>query len=650
MIRKLKFLLAGTCAFLVLQAGTFPPVPAEAWQVKLEDTAGTGAIYLERKLTVSTYLNENRVRIRIAGEAGKSAAEFATFSKDCYDIEGQTVYPDGRTTPFTKKDLQTKTVAKWGSAEVERTVLIPPGVNSDCIVDLQWKESKKYLEMAGWFGALDSYDLSGRFPVKKAVVEIPNSFPWGWSLKPGRARKADKGERSIWVQVTLLDIPHLEELPYAIGGARNATRLLLFPTPSILRNAASKGPEEYWNGVGRLILKPWFEENIGRGRTYRAQSEAWRKDRPASAHLFAMELAKKLDGSIRNTQFLTYEEKASRTKKDAEAEIDSRDLNTAVERQFTDGSGMGHLFYEVLKDAGIKPRIALVANRERRIFDRNLLTWTQFDDVLVGVEEEGKGVLWFDPAWRYATPGMLNDDFQGTLALSFDSSTWKATVFTVPVQEPKLNQQRSEYTLEIGEEEDQFSVKADYSGLPEWAERRRYLPLEQKEQNRLLKERLEKHSGKPSILSAEVAHATDPLNNLSWKATGKIERESERRRTVVPFPVDWWPLWIPDRLDPARQELIVLPYAMIHSGKSEFRIPAGYRLGEVRAISQKNGFGSVSWRLSRTPKDGSESCTVELKVEIASPIASAQGYTDFKAFLEWVREACGRTLILERVR
>jgi hypothetical protein len=650
MIRLLKFLILGTSAFVALQAGAFPPVPTEAWAIKVADTAGTGAIYLERQFTVSLYLNETRVRIRILNEAGKSAAEFASFGKDCYDIEGQTVYPDGTVTPFTKKDLQNKTVAKMGSTEIERTVLIPPGLNSDCIIDIQWKESKKYLEMAGWFGAMESHDFSGRFPVKKAIVEVPRTFPWGWSLNPGRALKADKGERKSWVQITLLEIPALEEVPYAIGGARNNTRLLLYPTPELLRYAVSKGPEVYWNDVGRLVLKPWLEDGIGRGRAYRANSEALRKDRPASDHLFASELIKKLDGLVRNTNFLTFEEKSKRTKKDAELEIDSRDLNASFERHFTDGSGMTHLFYEILKDAGIRPKVALVTNRERRIFNQKLLTWTQFDDVLVGVEEGGKGVLWFDPSWRFATPGMINDDYQGTTALSFDTASWKGTVFTVPVQEAKVNQQRSEYVLELGEDEDLFTVRSTYSGLPEWSERRRYLPLELKEQNRLLKERLENHSRKLAITSADVEHASDPQNNVTWKAAGRIERDPGRRRVVEPFPVDWSPVWIPDRLDPIRQELIVLPYAMVHSARSEFRVPAGYRLGTVEGITHRNGFGKVSWSLQRLPKDGLESCLVDLRVEVSNPIAAAQGYPELKEFLGWVREASGRTLILEKVR
>ena len=649
--RLLSFSLAWALFLVPLSGEDFPPIPPEAWQVKTEATQGTGAIVLEKRVLVSTRFVDTQLRIRIANEAGKKAVEFGKFGKDVYDIIGRTVHPGGAITPFTKKDLKDKTVMKVGSSSVERTVLIPPGVTADCIVDIKWRESKPYYEPAYYgFGSMDIFTLSDASPVKMALVEIPKAMPWAWSMVPGKAGNVAKEERSSAMRFVLSDLPPMEDIPYSIAGNRKPAMLLLWCNPQSLYNAMKEGPDAYWNAVGNLILKRDIDEGFTLGRPYQSLAAELKKDRPKGDQDFAIELAKRIDARIRNVSALTYEEKAKLTKEDSEREIESKNLKATAERGYTNNWGMVCLFFRILKEEGIKPKIALVADRDRWIFNKNLLTYQQFHDVLVGVEEAGKGVVWIDPAWRFANPGMIGQDYQGTPGLSFDSTTWKATTFLVPAQEAAFNQRRSEYTLVIDEEEDRFSSTIQFSGLQEIQQRRRYMALEPKEQNRLLKERLEKDSPRVALAKAEVFNATDPRKDVSFKLEGRIERDSGRRREVDPFPMDPWALWVPDRLEPTREELIVLPHALVQSAVTQFQVPKGYTLGKVEPYDQRNQFGSVTWNLTREPKDGGEACTVTLKVEVQRTIMPANEYASFKTFLGWIREASGRTLILERSR
>lgn len=645
------FVLLSILCTLAVAAEDFPPIPPEAWKTGVEESKGTGAVILEKQVLVSNRYVDTRLRIRVLTEAGKSAVEFGAFGKDAYDILGRTVHPGGGVTPFTKKDLKDKTVVKVGSKSVERTILIPPAVTADCIVDIKWRESKPYHEPVYYgFGSMDSFTLSGASPVKNAVVEIPRTMPWAWSLVPGKAGKVAKEERGTAARFTLSDLPPLEDTPYSIPGNRKPAMLLLWCNPQTLYNAMREGADAYWNEVGRLILKRDLEEGLTLGKAYQALSAELRKDRPAGTHDFAIELARRLDGRIRNLSAPTYDEKARQSKDEAKQEIQSRDFRSTAERGATDNWGMVCLYLRLLKDEGLKPKVALVADRDRWIFNRTLLTYQQFHDVLIGVEEPSKGVVWIDPAWRFANPGLIHPDFQGTPALSFDTTTWAASTILVPVQEAKVNQRHSSTTLELAEDEDRFTSTVRFSGIQEIQQRRRYMAYEPKEQNRLLKEQVEKDSPRFSLTKAEVRDATNPRKDLNFHLEGRIERESGRRREVEPFPMDPWPLWVPDRLDANRTELIALPHALVHSATSRFTVPKGYSLGKVEPIGQSNAFGSVSWELAREAKDGGESCTVSLRVEVVRTIASAGEYEAFRTFLGWVREACGRTLVLERAR
>lgn len=651
MRRILGLSFAWTMVLAPLAAEDFTPIPPEAWQIKAEETRGTGAIVLEKQVLVSNRYVDTILRIRVASEAGKSAVEFGNFGPKTYDITGRTVHPGGAVTPFTKKDLKDKTVLRVGSSSVERTVLIPPAVTGDCIVDIKWRESKPYHEPIYYgFGSMDIFNLSGTSPVKTAVVEVPRTMPWAWSMIPGKAGKVAKDERGSSTRFVLSDLPPLEDAPYAIAGNRKPAMLLLWCNPQSLYNSMREGPDAYWNEVGKLVLKRDLEEGFTLGKTYQALSAELRKDRPAGAQDFAIELARRIAGRIQNLSAPTYLEKAKQTKEDAKKEVHSKDLRATAERSATDNWGMVCLYFRVLKDEGINPKVALVADRDRWVFNRSLLTYQQFHDVLIGVEEPGKGVIWVDPAWRFASPGLISQDYQGTPALSYDSTTWTASTILLPTQNAAMNQRRSDYALDIAEEEDRFTATIRFSGLQEVQQRRRYMALEPKEQNRLLKERLEKDSPRISLAKAEVLNAIDPGKGMNLAIEGRIERDSGRRREVEPFPMDPWALWVPDRLEPTRTELIALPHALVQTATSRFTVPKGWTLGRVEPFSERNSFGSVTWELAREAKEGGEACTVQLKVEVVRTIAVASEYPALRAFLGWVREASGRTLVLERAR
>ncbi|GLH68581.1 hypothetical protein GETHPA_01140 [Geothrix rubra] len=636
------------CAALSLLAGpAFPPVGPEVWALHDSTTEGKGALVLEDHVKIHSRYAEFTQRIRILAPAGKGAAEFSGFDKDCYDIAGRTVLPDGQIIPFSRKDMATKTVAKVGYAEAERTVVVAPGVTDNCLVEIAWKQSKPYYDIQRMaFGQMERLTLSGPYPVQKVVVEIPKAFEWAWQVQTGGARKADRTEEGNFTVLTLEGLPGMDNPPYSVAGPRPACRIMLFPVPENLRYAASKGPDAYWNAVGRTILKDYFEQGIDKGRSYRNLLATLSAGLPEAPGPRAVELLKRLDGAIQNTTYPTYQEEALRSKKDEKAEIDPKDLDAAAERGRTTATGMMFLYWEMLKDLGLKPQVAMVVDRDRAVFDRKLLCWQQFNDLLIGVANPGGDTLWFDPSLRYAAPGVISQDYQGSTALAFDPQNWEAKAFHVPVQGSAVNQRRFDYTLDLGEDEDRFTLRASLTGLPEYGERRTFMALGQKEQNRALQDRLEQKFKGVTFTKAQVEHVVDPTQNVAWSVEGRIERDSGRRRTVDPFPANAWALWIPDRLDPVRKEPIVFPYASAFQEKSRFRIPKGYRLGAVPPYSQANAFGRVDWSMDLQEGD---LCAVTVKVELSRPIAGASDYEAFKAFLGWVREACGRTLILERL-
>ena len=173
------------------------------------------------------------------------------------------------------------------------------------------------------------------------------------------------------------------------------------------------------------------------------------------------------------------------------------------------------------------------------------------------------------------------------------------------------------------------------------------MKLEPAEQSRKLKEELEKGLTGAEVTRAQVNNAQTADQNLEWTAEGRIEADSERRRTVRPFPAMPWPIWVaPSELASTRTVPIVVPFLQVHAAQSTVRYPSGYRLITGGPVQHASPFGSVSLTMKETPS----AVEALLRVEINKLFLTADAYGSFKDFLASIQDACGRTFILERER
>lgn len=127
---------------LALRGGGFAPIPAEDWAVKEEPARGIqGAVVLEKRLRFDKMGLVYYYRLRILSEAGKRLANFRPPAR-AHGFEGRTVQRDGRELTFQDdKDFTTTTLSTWSGFERQETVVFPPGLTSDCILELTFRSS-----------------------------------------------------------------------------------------------------------------------------------------------------------------------------------------------------------------------------------------------------------------------------------------------------------------------------------------------------------------------------------------------------------------------------------------------------------------------------------------------------------------------------
>jgi hypothetical protein len=639
--------LLPVCLPLSLHAADWPAISDDVWAMKEDPAKGhVGAVFLEERLSFRGNHIEHLLRVRILSESGRSAAELPELVPEAYAFEGRTVQRNGTVVPFDNRADMEKRTIKAGGLRDERTVMVPPGVTSDCVVEVKWRESSQesFGPLPASYGYYAEWVLANRFPTLLASVDFPDSYEWPFIINDPKGQKGEVARNGR--QRTYRDLPPIDDIPFSLGTFHDVPRVLVFWLPSLLANYQREKPQDFWRLTPALWAKEAFK--VKTGGDYAALSRKLIEGLPPEPIERAFQLMMLLDARIRNDSARTFEEDAKRSEKASSDRTDPNDLNTAARNGWTSARGMFLLYYSLARDAGLDPTIALVANRDRRFFRPGIYSYSQFDDLLLVVRDQAGKQIWIDPTLRFATPGIIWAGYQGSTALELLPGTWEAREASVPVQSAESNVVYNVFAIDIGEDGDNFTATGTATGHSEWQERRKYRALEQKEQDRVLKEHFGRAVTGATIESASVSHAHESGRNLTWSVKGSVPQEEGRRRIINPFPGLTESLDIPATLPEKRTVPIVLPLLRVHVAQSTIRLPAGYRFLPAPPVVKSNTFGKVTWSAEPKTADPGSEVVVSMRVELLRIAAPAEAYEELKAFLAWIREAASRTVALER--
>lgn len=622
----------------------FPAIPAAVWA---ERNGEHGLVMLEQRLRFSRESIETYYRIRITSEVGREALGFEDLPTKTTYLRGRTVHPDGSEVAFQAyKDFAVRKMAR-GSDTLERVHLVPPGLTADCVVEVQWAEAANgpmdCLPARFEKGTFHRWVFSGAFPIRKVHIEIPLAYPMTWNLYPGLQGKVETRESATHHVIEVSEIPAFVLPPFAVRGTYPVPTLVIHGLPPVAAMAALKGPSFFWRYFLEGWVKPQYEAGVRKGKgfaTLQRELLAELSGPPASR---ASELLRRLDARVINLGMATLAERERLPKRFWE-DFDAKDFEKVAESGITSGPGMRVLYFHLLREAGIQPKVLLVKDRNQRLFDWNRMEYVQFDHELIGVESKPGTLVCFDPTLRHAEPEVLLPNFTGVPALIADGGTWVPLRGSVPGMNGDRNTQDFTWVLNLGADGDEFTLEGSFGGYPGFAERRRFMALDVETQRKVLQEGLERAGPDLKVHHPEIRNVQESDHPLTWRVEGRIDRESDRIRKVWPFPGLQPPLELPARVEEERRLPIVLPYPTTFQARSTFALPSGWDLERQGQLVKENGFGRVVWNLTRDPETAK--VTVRMRVEITTGFAAPSRWKEFREFLGWVQDACTRQVRL----
>ncbi|BDU77852.1 hypothetical protein [Mesoterricola sediminis] len=638
----------------------FPAVPKEVWAMR--DDAGLvakGAVILERKLDFQPFHIDQTVRIRILSQAGQAAAEFPDMPANLMYLEGQVTFPDGRVQPITKRDdFLVRTVVSTRDGSLKEGVLVPPGLTQDCVVDLWWREltargkanqARMPLLDLGTLpercGNFWYVSLASAFPTQTVVVQKGQEVFWPMALIGTSGFSPQQGSNSQGTTYTFRNLPALPAAPYSIEINRPCPKVLFYRPIETLEHLDKVPAATFWQKTADLYYKDYFNKFVHKGVNYAPFSQELRKDLKGGPLERARTIAERMLARVKNLDEPLFDEKPPTL---ARHQVNNGsgvwDLDYTARTGFTDDWGMNKLLFHLLVDEGLKPKVALVADRGYWTASPETRTPFQFSRILFVVDEPGQGSIWLDPTERMVQPGQMPYRYEGTRAVLMDSATWQAEFRTIAVAQPRTNTRAFTYEIDATGEAADVKVKGTLTGAPALLARKELSTKSPSAREAWFKGRLERNG--ITVNQVQVANALEITQPLGFTAAGAIALEPGRTLKLRPFPGMDAGLYLPETLPEQRLDPILMPYLGVQEAMSIIKVPKGYVLREPIRVNHSNRWGSVLLRAVQDPDSGD--VRVDMRRSTSGFLEMSDGYVPLKEYLQWVRAVSYPEITLER--
>ncbi len=644
---------------LPLLAAKWPAIPKEVWAMR-DDQAlvAGGAVILERKLDFQPNYLEESVRVRVLSQAGMAAVEFTDLPPNLTSLEGQVTQADGKVQAIGRReDFLVRKVVSTVDGSVNEGVLIPPGVTTDCVVEVRWREatergkaelSRMSLRDKGHlperYGDFHFWSLGSAYPTKVALVQRAKDLEWPFLFFSTGGHPMQEGSGSMGSTYQFRDLPALPPAPFSLEVHRPVPKVLFYRPIDGLSYLAKAPAMDYWQKVVDLAYKHWFMVKVAKGEAYRTFSAGIRKDLTGGPRERARLIAERLQRRTVDLDQLLYDEKPDPLARHAVSEDGVSNLDYAAKTGFVDSPGMVKLLFHVLLDEGLQPKVAMVADRRQWVVNPEVRTPFQFTHHLLGVEEPGQPVLWLDPLGRVVPPSEVPYYFQGTKALTFDGVTWKAAFQEVRVAPASANERKFTYDLDLTDEVAKVRVEATFTGASALQARRTICTQSPTQRDAWFKSPLEKRG--LAVSRVEVANAMDVTKPLACTAEATLPVEPGRILKVNPFPGMDAGIYLPPSLPVQRMDPIIMPFLGIQEAQSTIKVPSGYVLPAPVILVKSTQWGTVLLEVRQDPSSGNLSA--RMRASTLSSYNFPAAYGSLKDYLQAVRAVVYPEVTLEK--
>jgi hypothetical protein len=480
-----------------------PDADAEAifWDIRVDDGG-------DNDLVLSHY-----IRIKIFTERGRDRENkidipFVNGTK-IKDIAARTIKPDGSIIELAKTDVVENTVVKVSGLKLKTKSFVFPSIEPGAIIEYRWKEVISNASASNM-----RLEFQREIPVQSITYHIkPADSAWSFEVYPfNMPRPEFQKEAKGFQYVTVTKMPAFHEEPFMPPeeNVRSWAMLKYHNLYTLLRDyefvAAS-----YYTGWKQYLK---VDDDIKR-KSAEIVAGATTPD----------EKLQRIFEFVRTNIKNTNDQSSGFTSDEIEKLKENKKPADTLKRGVGPGIDVNLLFAALANAAGFEARIALLPDRGKRFFKRDVNIPNALRPSNIAVRF---GTYWkfFDPGFHYVSTDMLRWQEEGVSALIVDETpTWTMT----PISLPEKSKSTRTATLRL---EEDGTLEGDII-----VEETGHLAIDRKEEvddespnerEETLKRNVKERLGTAEISNIVFENVTDPVKPFIYKYHIRVPEYAQR--------------------------------------------------------------------------------------------------------------------------
>lgn len=644
----MNFLLVFTALVLgipdSIQSGK--PIQEAEWRVTTDPEKGIyDAVILEDLTEIRGQLIDRYRRIRVLSEDGKTAASLSDEDAQIINLTGRVVDINGNETRFNTQEDFVEVLGYENKGERNMTrILVPPGMSRDCIVEYRWSvraqgglpqdtNQERYIVQEPWF------------VLKKVFYIDPTAYKLGRGFWLSRFVWTQIGAPSEFnyekdkntLVVSYANVPALEYFPYGNRHLDNNTSFVnSFKTASTF----GENPDEFWSNVARDFYGLYFWDKTRKSSKYKTFVADLKKNKPQDEREALVYVFNRFRQEMSYIGLLPPEKKSA-AYKILSKEEDDPTTGQIFNRGFGSRYELCKVFYDILDDLKMEPKMLLTSSIYGPRFHKNELSLFSLDilNPLFGYQDQ-------NGAWYLVSPGHPNYPagyapyyYTGGTALVVDPWNQKKTSWSKIQRYPsEAHKRQRQYKVAVDADGTfNFEIIINATGAWEAVNKAYYLEYPADEHGDMLKQLWQARSDSWEVTDAEVLNTADFEKTIVEKisAVKSYDTSEDDVLAVHPFPGGLLPLSIPSAWPTNRTQPVILPHAGIQTDYAEFTLPEGWQLLGDPSWKKENRVGAVSM----TAQQEGNILKVRRDIIIKADLMMPEFEKELKLFFAWMEES-----------
>lgn len=530
-----------------------PGADAEAifWDIRVDDGG-------QDDLVLSHY-----IRIKIFTERGRelqSKIEIPFLSgTKIKEVAARTIKPDGSIVELAKDDVLENVVVKVSGVKLRTKSFVLPAIVPGAIIEYKWRE---VISNAGMNNM--RLDFQREIPVQAVTYHIkPASSSSSFDIYPFNMPRFElQKEKNGFLATTITKMPAFREEPFMPPGdnVRSWAMIKYHNLAALLSSYSILASRIYFSWQPFLKV----DDDIKRKAAEIVAGATTPEEKLEKIFDFCRTNIKNTND--KTSGFTTEEvEKLKENKKPADT----------LKRGVGPGIDINLLFAALANAAGFEARVALVADRGKRFFDRNVPIPGALRASNIAVRV-GPSWKFFNPGFHYVTMGMLRWQEEGVDAVIADQTpTWVMT----PISLPDKSKETRVATLQLDENGTlEGDVTIQYTG--HFAVERKALNDDdsphQREEN--LKEALKHRLSTAELTNIVIENITDQAKPFIYKYHVRVPEFAQRTGKRLFLQPGFFQKGIasPFVSSAPRRYSIYIPFPWSEEDKVTITLPKGY--------------------------------------------------------------------------